>query len=281
MIYFSTSSFKKLSTYKSAKHLSKYGIKNIEMSGGTYEKFNKEKFLKLSSGNNLIIHNYFPQPKKPFVFNLASKERNIIEKSMRLAKKAIKLSSSLSNKIYSFHAGFLFDPKINELGKTIKKIKLNNLYDGIEIFLENIKKLSKYADKYDVELLIENNVITKSNLTNFNTNPFLMTNIDSCYFIMNNTPKNVNLLLDIGHLKVSSQTENFSKRVFFKKLNKWIKGYHISDNDGYIDSNHKINKKNSMLNYIKKNQKLYVVEVNEINCKTIKNQLNIIKDVLK
>ena len=281
MIYFSTSSFKKLSTYKTAEYLSKNGIKNIEMSGGIYEKFSREKFYSLSSKNNLIIHNYFPQPKKPFVFNLASKEKSIIEKSLKLAKKAIKLSSHLSNRVYSFHAGFLFDPRIKDLGKTIKKIKINNLSESTEIFLENVINLSKYANDFDVELLIENNVITKSNLVSFNTNPFLMTDIDSCYYIMNNTPKNVNLLLDTGHLKVSSQTENFSKRLFIKKLNKWIKGYHISDNDGCIDSNDKINKKNFMLKYIKKNQKLYVVEVNEINCKMIKNQLSIVKNAIK
>ena len=55
--------------------------------------------------------------------------------------------------------------------------------------------------------------------------------------VMNNTPKNVNFLIDVAHLKVSSQVSGFDKYKVLEKCDKWIKAYHISDNDGEEDTN--------------------------------------------
>ena len=110
-----------------------------------------------------IVHNYFPPPQRPFVLNLASLNESIYQESLNHIKKSIKLASFIKSPFYSFHAGFLIDPKVKELGKTIKS---NHLYDKnkcFERFIYSIKILSKYASKYKIKLLIENNVITKSN----------------------------------------------------------------------------------------------------------------------
>jgi hypothetical protein len=50
------------------------------------------------------------------------------------------------------------------------------------------------------------------------------------------------LLMDVGHLKVSSVTENFSKVKALEDVSKFIECYHISENDGIIDSNKPLNK---------------------------------------
>ena len=58
-------------------------------------------------------------------------------------------------------------------------------------------------------ILLENNVISNANLSHFGTNPFLMTDHLEALQIMNSTDDNVGLLVDVAHLKVSSESENF------------------------------------------------------------------------
>ena len=47
----------------------------------------------------------------------------------------------------------------------------------------------------------------------------------------------VGLLVDVAHLKVSANTLNFKPEQYLLKLNKYIKAYHLSDNNGLADEN--------------------------------------------
>lgn len=93
------------------------------------------------------LHNYFPAPKKSFVFNLASVNKIIQNKSIKLAIKAINIASKINCKYYSFHAGYLIDPKPNELSGLVKKQKLQSINKSIEIFQKNVRIISSFAKK--------------------------------------------------------------------------------------------------------------------------------------
>ena len=80
MILVSTGGFKGTSAYKTALKFIENGINCIELSGGAYETVEFWKYQELSEIANLKIHNYFPPPEVPFVFNLASKDPVIAEK---------------------------------------------------------------------------------------------------------------------------------------------------------------------------------------------------------
>ena len=54
-----------------------------------------------------------------------------------------------------------------------------------------------------------------------------MTTTSEILEIMKKTPNNINLLLDVGHLKVSATTLKFDYTKAIKKLDKYIKGYHF------------------------------------------------------
>ena len=54
----------------------KMHIENIEFSGGVYEGNILKKLNKVKKQQNILIHNYFPRPKKDFVLNLASENKN-------------------------------------------------------------------------------------------------------------------------------------------------------------------------------------------------------------
>ena len=61
-----------------------------------------------------------------------------------------------------------------------------------------------------IQILIENNVISKI-ILRFKDNPFLMADADEC-MKMENTSSNVNLLIDVGHLKVSLILLNLKRK---------------------------------------------------------------------
>jgi|TARA_Y200000002_G_scaffold381709_1_gene396501 sugar phosphate isomerase/epimerase len=280
MICISTGLFKDIKTTSILKKLSKKGIKNYELSAGNFEKNIQKKILPFSKNNNLFVHNYFPRPKKDFILNLCSSNKIIKKRSFDHVIKGINLSSRLGTNVFSFHAGFLIDPKIHEIGKNFKYKKLRNKKTALKDFIKNVNKLAIYAKKKGVLLLIENNVITKKNLIKFKKNPLLMTDYKDVKKIMGQTLDNVYLLIDVAHLKVSSKTLGFCKIHFLKKCERWIKAYHLSENDGNFDTNDEVKRKSWFWKYLKKNVLYYSLEIKFRNINQIKKQITLTKNIL-
>jgi sugar phosphate isomerase/epimerase len=280
MIFVSTGGIKETTAYNTALTFIEHGITGIELSGGAYEEIILSKYQKLLESANFQVHNYFPPPKNPFVFNLASPNNLIAEKSISHAKNAIKLSAALERPIYSFHAGFLLDPKVSQLGKPIDALHVYDRNSCLDSFLERITILAEYASSNDVQLLIENNVISDSNIKIFGEDPFLMTTPKEAKIIMENTPSNVNMLLDVAHLKVSANSLSFDRHEMFTECDNWIKAYHFSDNDGISDSNNSIDMDSWFWPYVKKNENYYSLEVYNSNINELKDQINITNEQL-
>ena len=275
MIYISTGGFNKKSVIEVIQLLSKNNIKAFELSGGIYTDNLESKLKILSNKFEFTVHNYFPPPKKPFVLNLASLNENVYQESVNHIKQSIKLASFIKSPFYSFHAGFLIDPKVKELGKTIKS---NNLYDrdkSLKRFIHAIKFLSKYASKYKIKLLVENNVITKSNLSKFESNPLLMTDIKNTGEIVKNFDENLFFLVDVAHLKVSENTLNFDAREYLEIFKDKIGGYHLSDNNGLVDSNKEISKFSWFWPHLRYDLNYYTLEVYDQNPKVLFSQLEL------
>lgn len=261
MIFVSSGGESAMSGYEFSTSMAEHGIRNIELSSGKHDGDILKKLKRLKAMNiEFNIHNYFPPPENPFVLNLATLDAKHNRECMIFAESAIKLAAELNTNRYSFHAGFLIDPKVTELGKKINNRKLYSREECISVFIENVKILSKEAEKIGVQLFIENNVLTKNTLRIFGENPFLMVTADECMHVMNELP-NVSLLVDVAHLKVSANTLNFDKNEFLKQCESRIGAYHISENDGTQDSNEKFDKNSWFWPYIKKDAKFYTIEV--------------------
>jgi len=275
-IYISTGLNKKILTSKLIDKFTLNNIKYIELSSGLYEKGIFEKLNKINKVN-LLLHNYFPVPKKPFIINLASKNKIVLNKSFKHLKRAISYSSRLKLKYFSFHAGFLVDPKVEDFGKTLPKQIVNSRREILELFIKRINLISKFAKKKGVMILLENNVLTKKNLNRFDKNPFLMTKFEESKTIMTNTDANVRLLVDLAHLKVTSNTLNFDPIKYLQKLDRWIEAYHISDNNGLADENKNITSKSWFWKHLKKNVKYCTLELRDLSINNIHSQLNLCK----
>ncbi len=281
MIFVSTGLIKRKSIYSSIKYLHHGGIKNIEMSGGHYDSQIMDKIKKLKNEINFSIHNYFPPPKKPFTLNLATFNDETFKICKRHVMKTIRYCAEIGSKFYSFHGGFLIDPNPKELGKEISRQKINNEKIATELFLERVSFFSKIAKNEGIELLIENNVLTKNNLKVFKKNPLMMTSTKQTEKLVKFLPKNVNLLIDLAHLKISARTLNFSAPNFLKKFDRWIKAYHISDNKGLKDTNGNISNKSWFWPYLSKKKSFYTLELKTLNIKIINKQINLLKNFIK
>lgn len=265
MIYVSTGWIKNLPAWKTSEELLNSGINFIELSGGSYDENQLNNLKELKKYQNFIVHNYFPPPKDPFVLNLSSLCDDISNRTLNHIEIAMQYSVELDSPQYSFHGGFLIDPKITELGKTIENKKLYDRKEALKVFIDRLNTVSERAKKLGVSLLIENNVLSKKNLYEFKSNPFLMVDKDECNYVMRQTPNNIGLLLDFGHLKVSSKTMCFNPVKFLHECNEWICGYHLSDNNGSEDSNNKVTENSWFWSYLKTNLNYYSLEVSDIS----------------
>jgi len=281
-IYISTGGYKKKSADQTAEVFINNNIKEIELSGGVHDPNLINNLTKyLDSGVKFQIHNYFPPPRKPFIINLASTDEDIRRLSLNHIFTAIKCCEKLNAKSYSFHAGFLCDFTISEIGKKIKKRSLFNKMQSIDLFLECLNQISKFAFDHGINIMVENNVVSKKNLLEFEKSPFLMCNPQETYDIMKSSPENVKLLVDVAHLKVSSKSLNFQPKEFFLKCNDYISGYHLSDNNGFEDTNEKIDEKSWFWEYLKKNLDYYSLEIYGETIESLKKIKTICQNKLK
>ena len=264
MIYVSTGGMSTIKGLDACHLLEKAGITGIELSGGKHDKGQVEKVIDLDSRLNLAIHNYFPPPKDPFVFNLAAEDATVRRRSISHAKNAIEIASKLKTKIYSMHAGFLINLKACELGSHIKNRRLSDRDEGMERFINQVIELAEFAKCRGVRLLVENNVLAGKVYNEFNSNPLLMTNIKECLEVMQRLEGKVGLLVDVGHLNVSAETLGFDKYRFLEECSAYIEGYHLSENDGKWDSNKAVIEDSWFWDYLRKDLSYYSLEV--YNC---------------
>ncbi|MDA9560991.1 sugar phosphate isomerase/epimerase [Schleiferiaceae bacterium] len=223
-------------------------------------------------------HNYFPDPKIPFVLNLASENDIIRNKSINHCKKGLELAKHSNSGFFAAHAGFCLDPSPNELGH---KIEIKGKYHKDKhkaLFINSVLDILETAESLDIDFLIENNVIAPFNYDGVN-NPLLCCDYGDIVWLFSKIKhEKLGLLLDTAHLKVSCKTLELNLSDEFKKISPFIKAFHHSDNDGNSDSNLKLTSDYWFWDYIKDYQNyIHVLEVKALNISEIENQIQLIK----
>ena len=174
MIYVTTGGFSNINAAEVANNYLQSGINSIELSAGKYCPDIEKELSALSNKCSFALHNYFPVPQESFVLNLASLDETVFKKSYDHIHNAISLANRLGSQYYSFHAGFLLDPKPSELGKKINKQAFFDRETCVERFVTATNDLARHANELNITLLIENNVCSPRNYQNFGKDPFLL-----------------------------------------------------------------------------------------------------------
>jgi sugar phosphate isomerase/epimerase len=235
--YLSSSCFRNSSVEEAINECISLNVNHVEMSAPHKYQNNQELSVifknYLEKGIKFNIHNYFPPQKKNFVLNIASDKEEVRENCNSLVTSTLDLCEVSKSKVYAIHAGYLSNASgINNGFFEFEKKKLS--YDlAIENSASFLNKINDKFSKTKTKLAVENLFPAVSKKLS------LFCNLSEIKELMQKLPSSVGLLLDFGHLNVTSNIENFDK---FKFLEEYIELFgdrifeiHMSENNGLKD----------------------------------------------
>jgi sugar phosphate isomerase/epimerase len=216
------------------------GFKHIELSSGIRwsEAVVEEAFAAQREGLKCLIHNYFPPHRDAFVLNLASLDRQTLERSREHCAAAIDLCAELGAPFYSVHSGFAADAKVEHLGNSLTRAKAYPRERAQDIFVESLGFLCRRAEARSLRLLIENNVVAPPNLVE-GENKFLLVTTAEEYLATYDAVASpaLGLLVDVAHLKITAATLDFDALKYLDQVSSHIVAFHLSETDGLKDRN--------------------------------------------
>lgn len=278
-IYVSTSCLKNpKDVIKVLEEYEKAEIKNVEL-GSVHSNFNVNKLKKFNF--NFLIHNYFPPPKTPFNFNLASQNKIIQKKSINLAKNAIELCYKINIPMYTFHAGFTVDPP--KLGAPFPREEIPDRRKAVDTYIESLDELVRYSQNRGIKIAMEPNVVQKFNLVDNINKLCLFAEFNEIDIILKLfSKKELGILLDLGHTAVTSHWLNFDKNNFVKKCSDRVLAVHVSNNNGLQDQHKSLTKNCWQITKLKKFKQLPIIlETMNLSVDKIKENIKLVETKLK
>ena len=233
----------------------------VEMSGGAHSPSVRDELRELSSQTSVMLHNYFPPPKDPFVLNLASPDYATAERSRQMVIRALNLSAEIGASHYGVHSGYCFDPDVGSLGKPLVGSQEFEREAAFDRLLSNVTELARHATEVGVRLMIENHVLARFNLERYGENPLLLADPAEIHQFFNLIDDQVALLLDVGHLKVSATTLGFDLDEAMLSLMPLAEGFHLSENSGANDDHRTFDESAWFLPYLASRNDFMTVEI--------------------
>lgn len=182
--------------------------------------------------------------------NIATKVN--IKETMRRLFKSIDFASNFNVNKLTFHPGFI-DGTLSDGEAILESIK-------------NIKLLCKYANKYQMDICLEN-LVGRSEL--------FKTPCEIDFFLKKINEKNCKVTFDVAHYYASQIDEEPNISTFIESLKNEIKHIHISDNHSLTDEHLPIGKGNiDFLEFFRK-----LKEVNYTGLVTTEVLFNTIQDL--
>lgn len=242
----------------------------------------------LSSGMQLLVHNYFPAPARPFVLNLGALDAGLLEGSRAHVRRCLELTDRLGGRFYSVHAAFVLSLTAEVLGRPSAQAELAapsrlDRDRARAVFVESLRMLSREFAAAERWLLVENNVVSPGNAPVRGSEPFLMTTADDIESILAEVgAPNLGLLLDVGHARVSATALGFDAGEFVRRVRPWVRALHLSDNDGVEHQNHPVRENSWFWPYLRDlNYFDAVIEVNALDATAIPSQLALVRRKLE
>ena len=290
MIYISSAAVNSASIEDAVNKLAGIGIRNIELSGGTEYSDNilkNLKHLKKKFSLNILIHNYFPPPKKDFVLNIASHNKITREKSIHFAKKSIDIAHELGIDFYTLHPGYTIEFRATRESDYFIADHSSSISpkQAATIMFESFSEIRQYAVKKAIRIGLENLFPT----LDMPESSLLCTPDDIFRYLDNFAEdRQVGFLLDLGHLVISANHFGFDKDDFIEILSRnfqpKIFEIHLSGNDGRIDQHALLEPDSWQLRAAQRfdlERTPITIECRGINTPEILNQYQMIKNFKK
>lgn len=285
--YLSSGSFQTSNLEKIISLSLEYGL-NLELSSSLpFSPLNLDTVYSARGRLRFLVHNYFPSPNIPFVLNLASTDPEIHQQSENLCQNAIDLCAKLGAPFYSVHAGFALNISPSDLGNPVIQGRLAAGQSiprdmAYETFVASVNNLAIYAATRNVGLLVENNVAARETIADDGTFPLLLVAVEEIRdFFSDIADSTVGLLLDTGHAKVSAATMGIPPEGYLVELASFIKGLHLSDNNGQRDTNSPFTGNAWFAPFLKGLASIpMVIEVNNLSLDEMFQQMDLVEKMI-
>jgi sugar phosphate isomerase/epimerase len=238
-------------------------------------------------GYCFTLHNYFPPPEKSFVLNMASDDIEASDKSKALVHDAMQLCEAAGSNVYGIHAGYLARATAGEDGMFNFADQEASYEDSLERATIFVNEMNSGFMGKGVTFLIENLFPGRSRKTS------LFCSLDEIRDFMSKVPDSVGLLLDLGHLNISSTIMGFDRKTFLEdyldEFGERVHEVHISENNGLKDEHLHLKPNSWQLDAIKEIQKIsvekdgeryYCLEARNTTEEKLKESLSLINEVL-
>jgi sugar phosphate isomerase/epimerase len=187
-------------------------------------------------GLPLLAHNYFHHSEKDFVLNMASPIASERSRSIDYVCAMIDFCADNNIPEYSFHSGFACAFSVEHFGHPLTALPAFDKQSACDAFAGGVRRAAAHARSKSTGLLIENNVLTRDNLSDGKNLHLLCVSSEEIEKFFNQAAcENLGLLLDFGHLKVSCKTLGLSLCAELDALKKRCGQIHLHDNDGFTD----------------------------------------------
>ena len=243
----------------------------------------------VEDGFSLTLHNYFPAPAHPFVLNIATSDSLLRSQAVKLVDSALRLSIAAGSPLYGIHAGYLANATAQNDGMFSFDDNALSYNDALSRAITFVTEVASNFEKAGVRFIIENLFPSQ------HAKHSLFCSFDEITEFMNAVPSSVGLLLDLGHLNISSNIMGFDKMLF---LDKFLESYHnrlfqvhLSDNQGLVDEHLSVQSGNWQLEALKKIQLnsglssrsepiVYCLEARNSELNDIRSSIDTINEIL-
>jgi sugar phosphate isomerase/epimerase len=217
-----------------------------------------------------LIHNYFPEPLEQFVLNLAAQESHLLQRSLLLCERAINLSVRLKAPFYSVHAGFRVNLAPGSLGKPIEYEQIFPYDIAYQTFVRSIQKLVDLGRGRSVGILVEPNVLQRYNLVqDHNELALICEGWEVLNMVRDVNDPGLGIILDTGHLNVTSQTLAFDRMSFVEQIAPYVRAFHVHDNDGTADTHQPVQPGSWILDVLRRPDFVNLPIIVEANFNTV------------
>lgn len=179
---------------------------------------------------SILLHNFAPPEPGDLLINLAEADPAKRQEVIEFIKSRIDLTKRLGSDYYSFHGGYRVSYRFGV--RDYSESERMSHDNAIGIFMTALEEVVDYATEQQIHIGVENHVVAPAsnaqNLIMFGQLDFedMFKRINSEY---------LHLHLDVGHIKVTSQSLGYDPKTFITAFNDKIMTAHLHDNPGDDD----------------------------------------------
>lgn len=238
-------------------------------------------------GFSMTLHNYFPPPQDSFVLNMAANDQRGMSLSKTLVEGALRLACAAGSPIYGIHAGYLSRADAQDDGTFQFDNAMSSYADALDRAIVFIHEVAPKFDARNVHFLVENLFPSPKKRHS------LFCSIEEIKEFMDQAPKSIGVLLDLGHLNVSSTIMGFDRNQFIDEYltlfaDRLIE-VHISENEGFKDEHLAVRKDSWQLDAVRRihetkvigcTERVYCVEARNASIDELRDSISLVDEIV-